>query len=91
MDGTGAMLIADDAGNTVWRVAAADGSVTSQPIPTDRVTLQGGTAPQNAAGTSPAPQESTTPAAGERPEPPQTDIAPALCPEDGAGVGETRS
>ncbi len=41
MDGTGALLIADDAGNTVWRVAAADGSTTPQPIPTDRVTAQG--------------------------------------------------
>lgn len=37
IDGTGALLIADDAGNTVWRVAAADGSVTPEPIGTDRV------------------------------------------------------
>lgn len=37
MDGTGALLIADDAGNTVWRVAAADGSITAQPLSTDRV------------------------------------------------------
>ena len=37
IDGTGALLIADDAGNTVWRVASADGSVTPQPIPTDRL------------------------------------------------------
>ena len=37
IDGTGALLIADDAGNTVWRVAAADGSVTSEPIGSDRV------------------------------------------------------
>ncbi|MBU0584040.1 MAG: sorbosone dehydrogenase family protein [Alphaproteobacteria bacterium] len=36
IDGTGALLIADDAGNTVWRVAAADGSVTDRPIGTDR-------------------------------------------------------
>jgi len=35
IDGTGALLIADDAGNTVWRVAAADGSVTPEPIGTD--------------------------------------------------------
>jgi glucose/arabinose dehydrogenase len=35
IDGTGALLIADDAGNTVWRVAAANGSVTSGPIDTD--------------------------------------------------------
>jgi len=37
MDGTGALLIADDAGNTVWRVAPADGSVTPAPIGTDQV------------------------------------------------------
>ncbi len=36
IDGTGALLIADDAGNTVWRVAAADGSVTPEPIGSDR-------------------------------------------------------
>lgn len=35
MDGTGALLIADDAGNTVWRVAAADGSVTPSPVGSD--------------------------------------------------------
>src|SRR5690606_12307863 len=35
IDGTGALLIADDAGNTVWRVAAADGSVTPEPVGTD--------------------------------------------------------
>jgi glucose/arabinose dehydrogenase len=35
IDGTGALLIADDAGNTVWRVAAADGSITPTPIGTD--------------------------------------------------------
>ncbi len=35
IDGTGALLIADDAGNTVWRIAAADGSVTPSPIGTD--------------------------------------------------------
>jgi glucose/arabinose dehydrogenase len=38
MDGTGALLIADDAGNIVWRVAAADGSVTPAPIGSDRTT-----------------------------------------------------
>ncbi len=29
IDGTGALLVADDAGNAVWRVAASDGSTTS--------------------------------------------------------------
>lgn len=40
IDGTGALLIADDAGNTVWRVAVADGSVTDAPLGSD-----GGAAP----------------------------------------------
>ncbi|MBW6422552.1 sorbosone dehydrogenase family protein [Rhizobium sp. XQZ8] len=37
IDGTGALLVADDAGNTLWRVASADGKVTPQPIGTDQV------------------------------------------------------
>ena len=71
IDGTGALLIADDAGNTVWRVASADGSTTAEAIPTDRVS--------NAA-TSPA---SPDPAGTIQP-PPQGTIAPAVSPDDGA-------
>ena len=41
LDGTGALLIADDAGNTVWRVAAADGQITEAPVETDRVATDG--------------------------------------------------
>ncbi|MBB4583357.1 hypothetical protein GGE45_005727 [Rhizobium aethiopicum] len=43
IDGTGALLVADDAGNTVWRVASSDGKVTPQPIGTDQLSgnLQG--------------------------------------------------
>lgn len=37
IDGTGALLVADDAGNTVWRVASSDGKITPQPIGTDQV------------------------------------------------------
>ena len=37
IDGTGALLVADDAGNTVGRVAAADGSITPGPVGSDRV------------------------------------------------------
>ncbi|WP_410217949.1 PQQ-dependent sugar dehydrogenase [Paracoccus sp. (in: a-proteobacteria)] len=37
LDGTGALLVADDAGNTVWRIAAADGTVTDAPIDSDRI------------------------------------------------------
>jgi glucose/arabinose dehydrogenase len=37
IDGTGALLVADDAGNTVWRIAGADGKISPHPIPSDRV------------------------------------------------------
>ncbi len=80
IDGTGALLIADDAGNTVWRVAAADGSVTPEPIPTDRVTAEAETAaPAGEDAAAPAPAE---PAPGGPTEPPQTDVAPAISPDD---------
>jgi len=69
IDGTGALLVADDAGNTVWRIAAADGSVTPAPVGTDA--MPGGAAP--------------TPAPGQEQEqgaipPSQTEIAPAVLP-----------
>jgi glucose/arabinose dehydrogenase len=44
IDGTGALLVADDAGNTVWRVASADGTISPQPIATDEVTTIGAAA-----------------------------------------------
>ncbi len=72
IDGTGALLIADDAGNTVWRVAAADGSITPEVFPSDRVTAASA-APQNG-GEPPATNQTLPPA--------QTDIAPAVGPED---------
>ncbi|MFC3088562.1 PQQ-dependent sugar dehydrogenase [Tabrizicola soli] len=56
LDGTGALLVADDAGNTVWRVAAADGRVSEAPVETDRV------------ATAPGAEPTTPPAAGS-PEP----------------------
>ncbi len=76
IDGTGALLIADDAGNTVWRVSSADGAVTPEPIPTDRVTV----APAGA-GEAAQPTPPTEPGGAA---PSQTDIAPAVSPEDGA-------
>lgn len=81
MDGTGALLIADDAGNTVWRVAATDGSTTPQPLSTDRVSssvMDGG------ASTSPVKGklEEASPDDGSA-TPAQTDIAPVVSPEDG--------
>lgn len=68
IDGTGALLIADDAGNTVWRVAAADGRITDAPVETDRVATDpstGATAGEDTTPESPAPED-TSPA-GERP------------------------
>jgi len=83
IDGTGALLIADDAGNTVWRVAAADGSVTPAPIPTDRVAEQPATDAAAPAPQPPAEQQGAQPADNAA-EPSQTDVAPAVGPEDGA-------
>jgi len=86
IDGTGALLIADDAGNTVWRVAAADGSVTPEPIPSDRVTAVGAGATE-AAPPVVVPADVPAENGGTAPgEPPQTDIAPAVGPEDGTPV-----
>lgn len=36
-DGTGALLVADDAGNTVWRVAATGATPLAEPIGTDEM------------------------------------------------------
>lgn len=72
IDGTGALLIADDAGNTVWRVASADGSVTAEPVSSDPIA-------------NPVAQSGAAePVPGTALEPSQTDIAPAVGPEDGA-------
>jgi glucose/arabinose dehydrogenase len=79
IDGTGALLIADDAGNTVWRVAAADGSKTPAPISSDRVSV-----PANAIKHDGINDERPTDEEGLDPlaVPSQTDIAPAVSPED---------
>lgn len=80
IDGTGALLIADDAGNTVWRVAAADGRVTDAPVESDRVAQQGaqtGQADPGAAPDAPAPQ------AEPAPDAPATEAEPAPAPDAG--------
>ena len=74
IDGTGALIIADDAGNTVWRVASADGKVTPQPIGTDRIAGTAALSPPSTGTTS----EPGSPAPLV---PSQTDIAPAVLPE----------
>jgi hypothetical protein len=85
IDGTGALLIADDAGNTVWRVAGADGSITPQPIGSDRVAAGASPSPRSAASQPPsksaAPSDSVT-------APPQMRIAPAVLPQDTSGSSQ---
>lgn len=65
MDGTGALLIADDAGNTVWRVAAEGGTAIAEVIPTDRVT-----APEPEAATPVAEPAANAPVTAEPAETP---------------------
>ena len=82
IDGTGALLIADDAGNTVWRVAAADGSVTPEPIGTDAIatgSTSGGSTP-DAAALPDADGAAATEQQGE---------AAAADPAQGTNAGET--
>ena len=78
IDGTGALLVADDAGNTVWRVAAADGRVSPAPIGTDQM-------PQGRVGSvppGPLPPPSTR-RASLTPSP--TEVAPAVLPSGSGG------
>jgi hypothetical protein len=97
IDGTGALLVADDAGNTVWRVAAADGSITPEPVGTDQVaavsttagqeqdeeagTATGSLQPPAAADGLPQAEPGAPPSGSAASPPPQTDIAPAVLPE----------
>ncbi len=81
IDGTGALLVADDSGNTVWRVAPADGSTIPQPVATDQP-LQGTAPAGTGTATTPSPAApATTPPAGPGTTPPATPPAP--------GSGET--
>ena len=67
IDGTGALLVADDVGNTVWRVSAADGRTTPQPTGSDRVEA------------TPASVVQEAPAGGSG-EPGPGQVAPAVLP-----------
>lgn len=90
IDGTGALLIADDAGNTVWRVAAADGTVTPEPIGTDRVIADTGGADEMGSGTEPdaavEPADDSAAPADAAPAPDPTE--PALAPPSPSQAGE---
>ncbi|MBB5755143.1 PQQ-dependent sugar dehydrogenase [Prosthecomicrobium pneumaticum] len=83
IDGTGALLVADDAGNTVWRVAAADGSVTPEPLGTDMSVASPGS---DTAPAATAPAAETPGAASGGPSPEQGGVAP---PEGGPAAPST--
>lgn len=94
IDGTGALLIADDAGNTVWRMASADGTVIPEPIATDQMPAGVGgatAAPAPATATPPAPGGAggAAPAPAAEPatatEPPAATTPPAPAGEQPAG------
>jgi glucose/arabinose dehydrogenase len=81
IDGTGALLVADDAGNKVWRVAAADGTLTPEPVGTDQTTVGvAGGRGQRATGEQEATSSSDASRDAARPNPPQMNIAPAVLP-----------
>ena len=80
IDGTGALLIADDAGNTVWRVAAADGRITDAPVETDRVATDPAAGTADTEGTAPQsspPAEDAAPTEATPTEPAPAEPAPA--------------
>jgi glucose/arabinose dehydrogenase len=69
-DGTGALLVADDAGNTVWRVAATGATPPAEPIGTDQM-------PPNAPAATAA---TAAPAAANGTGATSTGAAPATTP-----------
>lgn len=62
IDGTGALLVADDAGNTVWRISAADGRINETPFETDRVATAAEATPPAAESAAP---EGASPVEGQ--------------------------
>ncbi|ANL50781.1 glucose/sorbosone dehydrogenase protein (plasmid) [Rhizobium phaseoli] len=84
IDGTGALLVADDSGNTVWRVASADGKVTPEPIATEQVSINAEAAAPPV-GNNPAVGTETTGSTAHPPTPPAAPGAPATDTEVSPG------
>ncbi|MFN3833632.1 MAG: PQQ-dependent sugar dehydrogenase [Allorhizobium sp.] len=90
-DGTGALLIADDAGNTVWRLAADGAEPLASPIGTDQippgspVATEQATAGDAVEGAPTAPVDGASPAAaGDTPAPTPDGTTPTAPAEDPA-------
>ena len=92
IDGTGALLVADDAGNTVWRIANADGSTTDAPVGTDgnraarsagadRSGNDAGKRASSDRGEGGSAASGSASATTADPEPSQTEISNAVLPE----------
>jgi glucose/arabinose dehydrogenase len=79
IDGTGALLVADDAGNTVWRVSSTNGGVSTSALGTDEVP---GSPQLNADGARNVVTPDVTNTGPRVPaaSPSQTEIAPANTP-----------
>jgi glucose/arabinose dehydrogenase len=102
-DGTGALLVADDAGNTVWRVAAQNAAALAEPLGTDEMPPGSPIAEEQAGaaeaveGAAPAtaPTEGTpatetpaAPAPAATTPPPAEDPAVAPTPDAPANTGD---
>lgn len=83
IDGTGALLVADDAGNTVWRVAAADGTISDAAFGTDSVQQE---TPAAQSATPAADTSATTP----QPLSPVDNVAPQAAPADNAAPADSK-
>lgn len=92
-DGTGALLIADDAGNTVWRVAAEGANALAAPLGTDQMPAGSPVAAEQTAagdaveGTPPA-TGATPPAPAPSTTAPAEDPAVAPTPDAPANTGD---
>lgn len=92
-DGTGALLIADDAGNTVWRVAAEGATALAAPLGTDQMPAGSPVAAEQAAagdaveGTAPA-TGATTPAPAPSTTAPAEDPAVTPTPDAPVNTGD---
>nr|CAD6618081.1 sorbosone dehydrogenase [Rhizobium sp. TCK] len=88
IDGTGAMLVADDSGNTVWRVAPADGTTIPEPIATDQPPqgAASGAAPAGAGTAAPSPATEPGTAEGTAPAAAPPASAPDTPPAETPGV-----
>lgn len=88
IDGTGALLVADDSGNTVWRVAPADGTTIPEPIATDQPPqgAASGAAPAGAGTAAPSPATEPGTAEGTAPAAAPPASAPDTPPAETPGV-----